>query len=318
MNTVVHKILLKGEGHFGNKLPPRHLGLLLAEVPLAVRESISMALQNQSRRRGRQPHWLDEAADIRFVGHEGNGDATLFFEAPTLGSAAQELYQQQALPGFSTRPSPDDTGFDLLGDVLADVQQRNADSEHFDPLLLNRLAKFHKVFHRSPFGEVQFVSRRYGVQSPAVLAPETVVSAKSLLHRTPSPQRVRIAGQLDGLEASTQRFWILLDTGEKVVGLFADDQMDIMQTLWRQRVLVRGVAVYRASGRLLRIDADTVTSGDGEAAIFSQMPAPSHAKLDVARFRKLQGSRSGMAAIMGQWPGDESDDEVEVALERLS
>ena len=74
--------------------------------------------------RGRRPAWLDRAADVRFVDQQGNGETVLFFEAPRLGDAASEIYQQQELPGLSIRPSPDDTGFDLFGDVLTDTSGR--------------------------------------------------------------------------------------------------------------------------------------------------------------------------------------------------
>jgi hypothetical protein len=33
---------------------------------------------------------------------------------------------------------------------------------------------------------------------------------------------------------------------------------------------------------------------------------------------KLQGPRSGMAAIMGRWPGDETEKEIHEALECIS
>ena len=310
MSVAVHRILLRGEEHFGGKLPPRHLGLLLAELPLAVRDAVSMALRNRSRVRGRQPQWLACAADVRFIGHGENGATTLYFEAPVLGEAAREIYQQQQLPGFSTRPSPDDTGFDLLGDVLANVQRRDADSGNYDNALLSRIARFHKVLDRkSPYCEIDFTSRRYSAEQPAKVTRDTITSAKSLLRRTPAPQRLRVVGQLDGLEASTQRFSVLLDTGEKVVGVFADDQMDAMRELWRKQVLVLGTAIYRASGRLLRIDAEIVKPGDAKARIFSRMPTPSHGRLNVSELRRPQGPRSGMAAIMGRWPGDESDEE---------
>ena len=192
MSVAVHKILLPGEEHFGGKLPPRHLGLLLAELPLAVREAVSMALRNRSRLPGSQPKWLACAADVRFIGHGENGVTTLYFEAPVLGEAAREIYQQQQLSGFSTRPSPDNTGFDLLGDVLADVQRRDADSGNYDNALLSRIARFHKVLDKkSPYCEIDFTSRRYSAEQPAKVTRDTITSAKSLLRRTPAPQRLR-------------------------------------------------------------------------------------------------------------------------------
>ncbi|HVA46715.1 MAG TPA: hypothetical protein VNH11_10160 [Pirellulales bacterium] len=317
MTTVAQKILLRSDRQFHGKLPPRHIGLLLAELPLAVRQATSMALRSCSTARGPCPAWLERAADVRFVGHESNGETSLWFEAPRLGDAAPEIYSQKSLFPES-RPLADDTGFDLLADVLADVERRNADSPNYDPPLLRRIANSRRLFKRGPFREFDVLSRRFGPDAPARLSPEVAESARCLLGRTPAPQRVRLVGQLDGLVASTQQFSLLLDTGEKVVGVFPDDQADCMRHLWRARVLVLGTAVYRASEKLLRVDAEAVKPGENESTIFSRMPTPSHAKLDISKLHKAQGPRSGMAAIMGQWPGDETDEEVAAALERLS
>lgn len=317
MNSVVHKLHLFSDEPFGRRLPPLHVGRLLVEVPHAVRAAISMSLRNRSSVGGRRPAWLERAADIRFVDHQGNGDSVLYFEAPTLGEAAEEIYKQPALfPEM--RPDPSDTGFDLFGDVIKDVCDQNSDSERFDPSLLKRITNFRKVFERSPFSEIDFTSRRYSEKSPAKVNPHVVASAKKLLGRTPAPQRVRLVGTLDGLEASTQRFSVLLDTGEKVTGVFPDDKSDTMQGLWRDRVLVLGTAIYRASGRLLRIDAEDVRSGSREPAIFSRLPTPPHERIEVARLHREQGPRSGLAAIMGRWPGDETDEDIDAALKQLS
>lgn len=317
MTTVAHKIVLKSERQFHGKLPPRHIGLLLADLPLTVRHAVSMALRTRSTARGPLPDWLKHAADIRFVGHETNGDTALWFEAPRIGDAAPEIYSQGSLFPDS-RPPAEDTGFDLLADVLLDVERRNADSPRYDPALLKRIAGWRRLFKRGPFSGFGFTGRRFGANAPACLTPQTVEAACALLGRTPAPQRVRLVGQLDALVASTQQFSLLLDTGEKVTGVFAEDQVDCMRQLWRARVLVLGRAIYRASGKLLRIDAEAVKPGEHEPALFSRMPAPSHVKLDVSKLHKTQGPRSGMAAIMGQWPGDETDEEIADALERLS
>lgn len=319
MSVVVHEVILHNTEHFGRRLPPHHLGMLLAELPLAIRSSVSMAFRNRSQVKGRRPSWLDRAADIRFVDHQGNGKSVLYFEAPRLGEAAAEVYAQQSLfPEADDRPDKNDTAFDIFGDVLADVQQKNADSTHYDPSLLHRITHFKRVFSNGPIREIDFTSRRFPKNASARFTPDIVESANLLLARTPTPQRVRIVGQLDGLVASTQRFSVFLDSGEKVIGVFADDQIDVMQQLWRSRVLVLGTAVYRASGRLLRIDAEVVKPGQNEPKVFSRMPTPPNAKIDTTKLHKPQGPRSGMAAISGQWPGDETDEQIEQALEKLS
>lgn len=132
MTIVAHKIILKSEEHFEGKLPLHHLGALLAELPLVIRAAVSMAFRNRSQVKGRRPAWLERASDVRFVDHDGNGDSALYFEAPILGEAANDLYSQTCLfSEFDDRPDPNDTAFDLFGDVLNDVQLRNVDSSHF-------------------------------------------------------------------------------------------------------------------------------------------------------------------------------------------
>jgi hypothetical protein len=264
---------------------------------------------------GRRPEWLDRAADIRFTGHAGNGEAILNFEAPTLGEAAQELYRQQEL--WPTRPDADDTGFDLLGDVLSEVAAHNADSERFDLPLLRRIERFGKVLD-GPYRQIAVISRRHATSHPAPISAETIETARSFYQSTPSPRQVRVVGRLDMLRASTQTFALRLDDGQEIRGVLPEGSIEDVKPLLNRRVLVLGRAVYRVSGRLLRVDAARVLAGERESSIWSRMPEPGTAKVDTSRLRRPQGPRSGMAAIMGHWPGDESDEAIEAALEKLS
>lgn len=81
-----------------------------------------MIFRSRSTQGGKRLAWLHRAADIRLVGIEPDAHDTLLFEAPSLGMAAPKFYQQRDL--FWIPPDPEDTGFDLLGDVLADVPPR--------------------------------------------------------------------------------------------------------------------------------------------------------------------------------------------------
>src|SRR5690606_29010933 len=123
-----------------------------------------------------------------------------------------ELYAQSEL--WPSRPDQLDTGFDVLGDVLADVADTNSDSVQFDAGLLRRLVRFRHVFD-GPFTEIEFVSRRFPAAHPAQLAPSTIATAKSLLGRTPPSNRVRVVGVLDMIRISTQSIAVRVDSGEE-------------------------------------------------------------------------------------------------------
>jgi len=276
-----------------------------------------MALRNRSKNSGNQPEWLKRASDLRFTGHVGNGVTQLKFELPSLEDAASAVYDQQLLCDAG-RPDGKLTGLDLLMKVVRDIDANQADSTAYDPQLLQQVTKFKRFFKASPFTGISIVGSVPGQFGEARVTLETTENSLRLHGRTPTPQRVRLVGTLDGLEASTQRFSLLLDSGERVAGVYSEDLSDRLHGLWRKRVLVLGTSVFRVSGNLLRVEADSIEDGTNASLLFSTMPIASNGRMNTSRLRKPQGPRSGMAAIMGRWPGDETEEEIEEALEQVS
>lgn len=317
MTVHKHEICLKSDQHFEGRLPTHHLGFLMADLPFAIRGAVSMALRNRSKSTGKQPSWLRKASDIRFTGHGGNGVTHLQFELPSLNDAAREVYQQELLFD-SDRPDGSLTGLDLLMNVFSEIDAERADSNAFDPQLLHQVSKFKRFFRAGPFTSFRITGTTNHSHSEVNVTNTTTEKSLRLYGRTPTPQRSRIVGQLDGIQASTQRFSLLLDSGERVSGVYPEDISDDLQQLWRKRVLVLGTSVFRASGNLLRVEADSIENGERSAPLFSTIPVANGSRLDPSRLRKWQGPRSGMAAIMDRWPGDETEIEISEALEQLS
>ena len=314
MSHATQTITMTSDRHYGRRVPPDALGPTLTAIPTIVRQSISMAFLGRSSVRGPRPHWLQSASDIRFVGHGGDDDTTLFFEAPTLGEAAAELYQQQEF--WPTRPAPSLTGLDLFGDVVRDVAAHNEDSDRFDKGLLGRLVGFKNVL------DVMFRDFRIDTTRPdtpaAVLNSAVLLTAQQFQVTTPLPQRVRVVGTLDLVRASTQSFALRLDDGQEVSGVLVSGSVVNTAAHLNSRVLVLGRAIYRASGKLLRIDADEIKSAGAGSSLWSRIPAPRTRHLDTTSLRVPQGPRSGVSAIIGRWPGDETDEEIATWLERNS
>ena len=317
MSQVPYAVRLSGRGGYGREAPPVPVGQILAQTGPAVRQAILMGFVGRSSPPGRPPRWLDRAADVRFVGIDGDeqGATILRFEAPRLGEAAEELYRQQEF--WSSNPDGDDTGFDLLGDVLGDVAEHREDSGRFDTALLRRIGHFGKVFGRG-FDRATLTGHRFGADSPAVLDGATVENARRLDSETPMPQQVRVAGTLDMIRMSSASFELILDDKTRARGvLVAGDGADV-PPLAGGRVLVQGVAVYRPSGRLLRIDARRVEPGADAAGFWSKIPPPRRRKFDPRTLRKPQGPTNGVSAFFGTWPGNESDEEWGEIVESLS
>lgn len=135
-------------------------------------------------------------------------------------------------------------------------------------------------------------------------------------------QRVRIAGTLDVLHHSKKRFILALESGIKVRGLVAGEATDLTgwTSLWGRKVVVSGFARFRPSGSLLRVEADRIEPADEhDVALWGALPRPIFGgPLDERSLRQPQGPRTGVGAILGQLPGEESDEEIIEALKRLS
>ena len=314
MNMTVQTVTLLSNEHFGRKVPPGAFGELLRVIPDAIRFSIRMAFESRSRAKGKRPGWLSAAADIRFLDHAGNDETILHFEAPRLGDAASELYRQREI--WATRPDPEDTGFDLLGDVVGDVASNNSDSDRFDRTLLQELERFKKGLNGT-FQRLEFTGRRYSVSQPASITPAIIQAAERLSRDTPQPQQTRIVGKLDMIRKSTSSFAIKVKDGQEVRGVLTEGEISRVTDFFGQDVLVLGKAIYRPSGRLLRIDADEVMLAGEHDQFFSAIPKPRRARYDLREVLREQQHKNGISAIFGKWPGDETDEDIARALQEL-
>jgi hypothetical protein len=184
MPPIAHTVRLTSPDRYGHRAPPAPVSDFLRELPLAVRESMRMGLSGRSSSKGRQPNWLAASTDIRFVGYEGKEDTRPYFEAPSFGEAAEELYRQPEL--WPTKPLPEDTGFDLLGDVLSDLATEAEDSERFDQHLLKRLMRIWRGLESGLDGAYLSGHRYTDAHSPHLTAA-TIQAAERLYAETPAP-----------------------------------------------------------------------------------------------------------------------------------
>jgi hypothetical protein len=124
-----------------------------------------------------------------------------------------------------------------------------------------------------------------------------------------------VVGILDIIRMSSQGFELLLDDASRARGVLVEGDMAAIKPLCGTRVLVQGLAIYRPSGRLLRIDAGRIGPRDGLPNFWSVIPPPRARTFDTWELLKPQGPGSGVSAFFGKWPGDESDAEWNAMIE---
>jgi hypothetical protein len=252
-----------------------------------------MAVEGASAAKGRWPGWLERASDIRFVDYSHDGDDTLIsLRCPRLAEAAEELYRQSA--PWDTRPNPDDTAFESLRHVIDDVSTGDKESELYDRQLLTRLSRLKTVFG----SRLQSI-RLSTVEDGANPSPQTDLNRKvaeaatQLGASTPASRQVRIMGVLDMIRHSTRGFSLRLQSGEEVHGVMESEHgPNMLAGFFGNTVLVFGRAVYRPSGRLLRIDASGIEDGSGAPPAFREGSTATDSK----------AVRHGSHQILGRWP----------------
>lgn len=311
-------ITLRSDLKFGSRPPAGALGEFLRLIPDVAGRSVRMALEGRSVGSGPRPDWLARAMDIRFAGQKGRGEQTILtFESYRLIDAAPAVFDQREL--FPVRPSPELTGIDLFGEAIADIANTDRDSVRFDAPLLRDVLRFREAMHGS-FTAAEFhQSLRTDRQKlvSAVLTPEVLSNAATLYRQTPSRQAAKIAGKLDMARISNRAFALELTDGTETRGILTHGDLTDYRHLLGKSVVATGTAIFRPSGRLLRIDAQELRAAAESDAFFSKFPKPhkSHAIKPLPSL--LMPAGGGMADIFGRWPGDESDAQIEAALREI-
>mgnify|MGYP006280699927 CR=1 FL=1 len=237
----------------------------------------------------------------------------LHFDAPRLGDAASVLYEQQEFwPG---RPDPDGSGFDLVRQVIEDVHIGVGESNRFDLRLLETIHRFKTVLDGT-FRCCRFGAGPTQDTPPAEVDDQTIRRAGQWARQTPETQQVRVYGILDMVRISTGTLGLRLEHGEEIRGVLRTDNAGPARELLGQPVILLGEAVFRPTGSLLRIDVDEVRPARPQDSFFGDMPRPRQST-QISPAMPQRGTPGGVAAIMGRWPGDETDADIARTLREV-
>ena len=311
-------VTLSNEHKFGAKPPAGALGEFLRLIPDAAGKSIRMALEGRSSSAAHRPKWLAKAMDIRFSGQRGEaGQTILTFESYRLIDVAPDIFDQKEL--FPLRPAPELTGMDLFSQAIGDIASGNKDSTRFDTPLLHEVARFRHAMEGA-FTAAEFhesVNTRGRKVRLATLTPEVLSIAVKMCHETPPEQAARVTGKLDMARVSNRAFALELSDGGEARGILAHGDLTEYRHLLGKSVVAMGTAFFRPSGRLLRIDAVELRPATEKDAFFSKLPKPRSRRATKSEPALLGAAGRGVAGIFGQWPGDESDAQIETALREI-
>jgi hypothetical protein len=313
-DVVEQELRLHAEYDLGGRVPPTAVGEVLRLIEPAVRKSVRMAFEGRSSAGGRRPKWLDSTSEIRLSDVVlASEAATLVFESRRFGDCAPYLYEQVEL--FPSRlPAPELSGFDMLAGALSRIRRADADSDRYDRSLLQGITGFARGLEDA-FASMELVQT--STHSTQVLDAALIARARELHSRTPPSRPVRLLATLDMMRVSTGSLGLRLDDGGEVRGVVSEDGIGAAHSFLGKRVLVHGKAVYRASGRLLRIDVEAIEDGQDAPALWARVPEPIRGALTPQQLSGAGPRTGGVEAFFGRWPGDESEEELLASLREL-
>lgn len=308
---ITRRIRLSGPGARGVRIAGGLLRDLLDVLVDGCQQAVRLRVEGRSTAQGKPPVWLARAAAFDIVALK-EGSTVLVIEAPSLIEAAPERFRQGDLFPFvdSARSC-----LDLLEDSLRDAVEGKSESDAYDDGLVKTFEEFSRVLGH----EVEVVELMDG--GPLRVDLPAVETCRRLRTSTPPDQQVRVAGKLDVLRHSDRMFTLILESGVQVRGVVAGDGIDLatLGALWGRLALVSGVAKFRPSGSVLRIDAERIERADDhDLSLWGELPAPILGTLNDRLLHQPQGPRSGVSAIFGQLRDGESDEDVIEALDRFS
>ena len=303
------RLRLTGPSAQGVRVSAQLLQATMEVLVGAVEESVRLRVEGRSRSRGSKPAWLSKAA--AFEVELQRGSTAILLVAPPLAEVSPSQFSQSEM----FEPLVGNLScIDVFSESFAKIVYGDRDSDLYDDGLVETMLGFGKVLNLG-VDSIELQNGKIHLLTPSILE-----QMRQLRQSIPSDQKVRIAGALDALRHSNRTFEIRIQEGEVVRGILASEAGEVAELGPRlgSNVVVTGTAKFRPSGRLLRLDADSIAPVEGDISLWSVPPRPLLAVLPTADLRYPQGSRSGASAIFGQWPGDESDEEVEALLRELS
>ena len=307
---ITHRIKLDGPGARGARLSVHVLRVLSELLVETAQRSLRLRVDGRSNLQGKAA-WLDAAVSMDLVGL-GEGSTVTYWEAPTLAQAVPDILNQ--LPLWDGSPRPDQTALSIVQEVLRDAASGNAESDVLDYNILGSVSDFERLF------EMGFQSLEMDGASgePARLTLADTGRARELQRGAPRPERVVVSGYLDELVGSKRSFSLLLPGGQRVRGLLPEENSHALSALWTRRVVVDGEAHFRPSGGLSVVAATHIQEAGPGADVWARVPRPRPRDLTDLRPRATHGAgENPTAGLLGQWPGDETQDELFALLREI-
>lgn len=311
MKTVKYKVSLKGLPTPSGSISFCALRKTIEVIHDGAERALRLSLEGASKKTGPVPNWLSRSTDFILTGI-GSGSTTLVFEAPLLGEVAAAQIHQPDL--WNLVPAPEDTALTILSKSVTDAMQHKLDSDRYDGGVLETLLEFRHLLDKDGV-RVQLSAARRRKEN-FCLDPKSFRAFEKLKSETPEPQTVIVTGFFNMIQHSDRQFELTLESGQTVRGKLEEKMIPVeqMRNLWGKKVTIKGVLYFNASKKPRLLEAHTISTAVKEDQVFETIPLPIPSTDLVQHIAEQSSRRNVVSEIWGEWPGDETTEEILNAL----
>jgi hypothetical protein len=306
-----YKFKLKGLKTPDGTISIRALQLLVDTLTETCERGLRLAVQGESVKRGPNPGWLARSLDFTVTGIK-KGSTTILVNAPPLGETAPDQIKQQDL--WFSKPTPEDTAITLVSRSVKEVVSQNFESYAYDKGVLDGLLSFDTFF--KTYGDKLIVEASRRPDENFSLGASELEKVRELKAEIPEPIAIVISGKFDVIQHRSRKFHLVLSNGQVILGTLDPDILNVedMRKFWGKKVTIKGILHFNPSRKVRLLEAQSLKLAEEGEEVFEQLPSQGKPlTLFDFEIQKLDANPV-LKEIWGQWPGDESIEELLAAL----
>lgn len=307
---MIYEIKLSGTVEDDGKIDLQRLALLAQSISEIAKGALQIRLLGISNERGKKTERITNALRISLSDLK-KGSTILELECEPFKKTLEGL-QGNVFNSEIFEKLPDQTPMSLVVASFNEALNYNEENNHLDKALLKRLKSFEKVFISSD----EFVSiANQGSIAELTLSKKDFKKIQTLEESIPEPQEIIINGIVDELKYSKSRISVATDDG-MVSGILGDNiEPAEVSKFWGKKLTIAGTAHYLPGGRMSFLLIEKIFEPTASDNYFSRTTKKETAEQQILRQQKKLKYANHLSEIVGEWPGDESIDEILNALD---
>ena len=300
-----YEIRLAGADQDDGRIDLDRLIQLAQSITNIARGALQLKLVGISNEKGRRSEKISTALKIRLSDLK-KGSTVLELECDSFKSTLQghpgDLFKSEILEQL-----PDKTPMSLVIESFREAMDYNEGSTFLDKPLLKKLKDFKKIFISND--ELLTISNQ-GSISEITLRKSDFKRIGVLEESFPEPQEIVINGVVEELKYSKLRVGIATKQG--LVNAVLSEELEPMDIskYWGKELTIAGRMHFLPSGKPSFIYIERVFNPDEFDEYFSKPVNKLNIEQQIQKKIKTQKHINLLGDIIGQWPGNESIDDI--------